>query len=212
MLFMTRTYPSEWRIFCKTIKTNNGFSYYASNIKANILLADINRFAARYSVAEDFNGIDILNSTRETRLGYEALMRALLTWSALETYFNIFPVGFTDVYTSFSFDAKEKDDIRIKLNAIGNDTIKFYTFISSNCNDRHKANTKAFIKNNDFNPTMLLSAIRHVFGHGELSANVNDVNPESINKIVNILKKEIMTKIDTSFSLLVQSHPDYSTV
>ncbi|WP_076707377.1 hypothetical protein [Yersinia enterocolitica] len=209
---MTRTYPSEWSKFCKTIKTNNGFSYYASNIKAKILLGDINRFAARYSVAEDFNGVDIINSTRETRLGYEALMRALLTWSTLETYFHIFPVGLTDIYTCFSFGAKEKHDIRSKLNAIGNDTIKFYTFISSNCNTRHEANTNAFIKNNDFNPIMLLSAIRHVFGHGDLSANVNNVNPESINKIVNILKKEIMTKIDTSFSLLVQSHPDYSTV
>ncbi|WP_238494039.1 hypothetical protein [Pantoea ananatis] len=209
---MTRTYPSEWNKFCKTIKTNNGFSYYASNVKANIVLGDINRFAARYSVAEDFNGVDIINSTRDTRLGYEALMRALLTWSALETYFNIFPVGLTDVYTSFSFNAKEKNDIRSKLKAIGNDTINFYTFISSNCNRRHEANTNAFITNNDFNPIMLLSAIRHVFGHGDLSANVNNVNPKSINKIVKILKKEIMTKIDTSFSLLVQSHPNYSTV
>lgn len=212
MLFMARTYPSEWSKFCKTIKTNNGFSYYASNIKAQTLIGDINRFAARYAVAEDFNGIDIMGSTIDTRLGYEALMRALLTWSVVETHFNIFSVGLTDVYTCFFFTPNEKHDIRSKLNAIGNDTITFYKFISLNSNSRHKANANDFIANNDFNPIMLLSAIRHVFGHGDLSANVNNVNPKSINKIVNILKKEIMTKIDISFSLLVQTHPDYSTV
>lgn len=209
---MARTYPSEWSKFCKTINTNNGFLYYTSNIKANICIGDINRFAARYAVAEDFNGINIMGSTRETRLGYEALMKALLTWSTLETYFHIFPVGLTDIYTCFSFTSQEKHDIRSKLNAIGSDTITFYTFISSNCNSRHQVNINDFITNNNFNPIMLLSAIRHAFGHGDLSANVNNVNPESINKIVNILKKEIMTKIDTSFSSLVQSHPDYSIV
>lgn len=209
---MARTYPSEWSKFCKTIKSNIGFSYYSSNMKANLSIGDINRFAARYSVAVDFNGVDIMNSTRETRLGYESLMRALLSWSTLETYFSIFLVSSSDVYTCFTFTQNEKSNIRSKLYSIGSDTIVFYTFIASNCNPRHKKNTNDFMANNDFNPLMLLSAIRHVFGHGDLSANVNNVNPESINKIVNILKKEIMTKIDTSFSSLVQAHPDYTTV
>lgn len=209
---MARTYPTEWRKFCKTINTHIGFNYYSHNIKANVNIGDLNRFSARYAIAQDFNGINIMNSTKDTRLGYEALMRALLTWSTVETYFNIFPITSNDVYTCISFTQTESNNIRSQLNAIGNDTIQFYKFISTNCNTRHKINTGDFLSNKNFNPIMLLSSIRHVFGHGELSANVNNVNPESINRIVNILKSEIMKKIDSSFSVLVQGHPNYGTV
>lgn len=211
---MARAYPTEWNKFCKTINTQTGFLYYSSIIKANIFIGDLDRFAARYAIAEDFKGVNISNSSKKTRLGYEALMRALLVWSVVETYFKIFPVTSTSVYKCLSFTVSEKNNIETQLNAIGNDMTKFYSFISSNsnCNSAHRKNINKFLANKDFNTAMLLSAIRHVFGHGELSANVSNVNPKSIDKIVNILKKEILTKIDDCFTLLVQGHPEYYKV
>lgn len=211
-MFMARTYPTEWDKFCKIINTSVGFTHYTHKLKSNVFIEDLNRFAARYAVAEDFQGIDIKNSTTDTKLGYEALMRSLLVWSTVESYFNIFITNTNSHYTCLSYTPVEKSNIKIQLDAIGADMNQFYSFILLNCNSDHQDNINYFLIGQDYNPTMLLSAIRHVFGHGELSANVNNVSPRSINKIVNILKSEILKKIDDSFTLLVKNHPNYSNV
>lgn len=209
---MARTYPTEWKKFCRTIHTSIGFNHYTKKIKRNISLGDLNRFSARYSVAKDFIGIDIQNSTIKTKLGYEALMNTLLVWSVVEYYFIIFKTKTTSHYNCLTYNTSELNAIRSQINAIGFDVKIFYLFIKSHCNPDHKKNIDCFLNSHNYNPTMLLSAIRHVFSHGKLTANVSKVKSASINSIVNILKLYILNNIDDKFSLIVKSHPDYLKV
>lgn len=209
---MARGYPTDWKKFCDIEKMYGSFSHYT--LKAGTAIGNVNRFAARYALAEDFNGIRISNSTTNTMLGYEALMRALFIWSTSETYYNLLPQGSGDKYSYLKYSITDKLNLRIALTAIGSDMVVFYSFIynSPNIDKRHRDAVKDFLAGQDYNPTRLLSSIRHVFGHGELSANVKGVKPKSINNITTILKAVILGKIDSHFSALVQSHPKYSSV
>ncbi|GGI81785.1 hypothetical protein GCM10007978_19490 [Shewanella hanedai] len=209
---MTRGYPTEWDKFCKIERNYGGFTHYT--LKVGTVIGDVNRFSARYALAEDFNGITIKNSTVDTMLGYEALMRSLFIWSTAESYHKLLPSGSGGKYTFLNYSPVEKSNLRTSLISIGPDMIAFYTFIagSSNLDPRHQDFVNDFLAGRDFNPTRLLSSMRHVFGHGELSANVQGVKPKSINDITTILKSVILGKIDEHFSLLVQGHPDYSNV
>lgn len=209
---MARTYPTEWKKFCKTIHTSIGFNHYTKKIKKNVSLDDLNRFSARYSVAKDFIGIDIQNSTIKTKLGYESLMNTLLVWSVVEYYFIIFKTNAKSHYKCLTYSASELNAIRMQINAIGVDVNTFYSFIKLHCNSAHKDNIEYFLNGQNYNPTMLLSAIRHVFSHGKLTANVSKVKSASINSIVNILKLYMLDNIDDKFSLIVKSHPDYLNV
>lgn len=204
---MTRDYPTAWTKFCDIEKTHGGFINY--NLKAGTTIGDLNRFAARYALAKDFKGIIINNSTEETMLGYEALMRSLFVWSTSETYHKILPVGTSGKYKYLTFTAADKSTLRTSLNVIGSDLTDFYTFICSRCEKFQQPSINDFLAGNDFNPMILLASIRHVFSHGDLSANVKDVNPKSIIKITENLKDTILDKIDDHFTSLVKSHPNY---
>jgi hypothetical protein len=203
---MARDYPIAWEKFCKIEKIHGGFTCY--NFKAGTTIGDLNRFAARYALAKDFNGIIINNSTQDTMLGYEALMRSLFVWSVSEAYHNILPTGTPGKYEYLTFDAADKLNLRTSLNAVSSDLNVFFGFISLRVNSQLAPSVKAFLAGNDFNPMKLLASIRHVFSHGDLSANVKGVNPNSINYITKILKNTILDKIDIHFTSLVQSHPN----
>lgn len=214
---MPRSTLTEWDKFCKTVNTNMGFAYYSQYSKAKITLGDFNRFSARYSIAMDFDKIKIKGSSRKTEYGYEALMRSLLVWSVVEMYCYIFKSAPKIKANSLIFSPNEQLAIRASLrnnNHLAKDLTKFYTFIASveNCDIYHKANTISFLNNNPYNPLMLLSAVRHVFGHGELCAHVKGVKPKSIYTIVNILKDEVLKKVDDEFTSLVKQHPSYAKV
>lgn len=203
---MARTYPTDWGRFCDIERKHGGFTHY--KLKAGTKIGDLNRFAARYSLAEDFKGIIINNSTPDTMLGYEALMRSLFVWSASEAYHKVLP-GTAGKYKYLIFSTSEKSKLRNELYAIGPNLITFYTFVKDNCINPQKSEIEDFLAGNDFNPMYLLASIRHVFSHGELSANVKGVSPNSINQITIILKRVILDNIDTRFTALVTSHPNY---
>lgn len=203
---MARSYPTDWIRFCDIEKKHGGFTNY--NLKAGTTIGDLNRFAARYSLAKDFEKIVINNSTPDTMLGYEALMRSLFVWSASEAYHKVLS-GTGGKYKYLFFTTLEKSGLNTSLNAIGPDIKTFYTFILNNCETFQRPEINNFLAGNDFNPMYLLASIRHVFSHGELSANVEGVNPKSIKLITEVLKDIILDKIDTHFTALVQSHPNY---
>ena len=46
--------------------------------------ADVNRFGARYRLARAFKGLDLDGYSVETKIGYEALTKVTLHWSAFE--------------------------------------------------------------------------------------------------------------------------------
>ncbi|WP_025565700.1 hypothetical protein [Psychromonas sp. SP041] len=209
---MARSYPFEWDKFCKIHKKYGGFTHY--NLNAGVTIGDLNRFAARYALAKDFNGIDISHSTLDTRSGYEALMRSLFVWSVAESYHKLLPSSVGGKYAFLQYDTLEKSNLRVQLDATGTDMISFYTYISAsnNLDSAHSSNVNDFLAGNDYNPTRLLSCIRHVFGHGELSANVNGVKPKSIETITTILKNLVLNKVDLHFIALVKTHPDYTKV
>ncbi|PXW53056.1 hypothetical protein DFO55_113123 [Grimontella sp. AG753] len=209
---MGRKYPASWEKFCKIERDYGDFTHY--RFKTGITIGDLNRFAARYALAADFDGVMIKNSTKQTNLGYEALMRSLLVWSAVESYYYVLPIGSGKKYDFLSYTISEKNSLTTSLKNTGPDLIRFYTYISTspNVEVNHRTSVQGFLAGGNYNPIHLLSSIRHAFGHGDLSAHVDGVNPQTINNISKILMASILEKIDDHFSSLVRSHPNHSDV
>lgn len=209
---MGREYPASWSQFCKIESNYGNFTHYS--FRAGTTIGDLNRFAARYSLAADFEGVIIRNSTKKTNIGYEALMRALLVWSTVESYYNVLPSGSGGKYKYLSYTAQEENNLTSLLKKNGPDVIGFYTYISTspNVEVNNRTSVQNFLSGKNYNPIHLLSSIRHAFGHGDLSAHVDGVNPQTINNISKILKTSILEKIDDHFSSLVRSHPNYSNI
>ncbi|HAT7506203.1 hypothetical protein [Citrobacter braakii] len=103
---MGREYPASWEKFCKIERNHGDFTHY--RFKAGTTIGDLNRFAARYALAADFDGVKIKNSTKQTNLGYEALMRSLLVWSTVESYCYVLPIGSGGKYSFLSYTISEK--------------------------------------------------------------------------------------------------------
>lgn len=61
---MVREYPASWEKFCKIERNHSDFTHY--RFKAGTTIGDLNRFAARYALAADFDGVKIKNSTKQT--------------------------------------------------------------------------------------------------------------------------------------------------
>ncbi|ATG01263.1 hypothetical protein [Lelliottia amnigena] len=203
---MARSYPTDWAKFCDIEEKHKGFTYYKLNSKAKV--GDVSRFAARYALAKDFKNISVDNSTADTTLGYEALMKALLAWSVSEAYYKLLSVN-VGKYKYLTFTNSEITKIKSSLNATGSDLNTFFNFVKVRCEKKLRRSINKFLAGGDCEPLVLLATVRHVFSHGDLSANVEGVKPKSVNTIVEVLKNTILEKIDAEFTLLVKRHPNY---
>ncbi|MGN2670334.1 hypothetical protein ACTFQD_02720 [Aliivibrio fischeri] len=79
---MSRTYPPEWDRFCELNTQYPNFTLF--NMDPNTVIADVNRFSARYRMIKDLDKVKVSGATDITEDGYTALLRILFVWGAAD--------------------------------------------------------------------------------------------------------------------------------
>ncbi|BAZ45196.1 hypothetical protein NIES4102_22140 [Chondrocystis sp. NIES-4102] len=192
MIGSSKGYPTKWSNYCEYYCNNqtelSGFVGEHGNI---------NRFAARFRAANCFKEVCFDGYSEVTNNGYSALCRVMLTWSAFETFMII--TGIQQNNLREILDARRANDILNQIRAIDRES-RFYNFIYKRVNSIHKSELNNYLNQDPCNITYLASAIRHIFAHGWLSPNANQVNPNIVVEICDLLHQFLLSFMDIEFS------------
>lgn len=195
---MERQYPSHWGYFDGYIKNHHSAPF---GFKDDI--PNINRFAARFRVASSFSNLNLDNFSASTESGYSGLCRVFLAWSAYEVFLDIIELNPSKTQELLNRYDSQSFILKIRELDAGD---RFYKFIYERVNKNHKAELDKYFQEDDCNPQYLASAIRHIFAHGTLSANANDVSPNVVANICNILAEYLLKVMDDEFSRKIELH------
>jgi len=188
-----------------------GISVEELGFSSNCSHGAITRVNARYRVAKSFKSIELDNFTKETQLGYSALVKTLLTYSALETYIKLFnsASNVSIPLESINLEIINIEDANLISNKILNldKNKKFYNFISYfSDKDNIKNNIEKFYNEEEHNIIFLLAGMRHIFGHGYLSASSNKITPIKVNQIGNLISDFVLESMANHFSKTIEKY------
>jgi hypothetical protein len=173
-------------------------------------IGTINRLSARMRLAKGFQGIQLDGYQEPTVRGYNALFRVFLTHSALEC--------FCDVYGYSTSSSKMGQDLApvialynpgpvIRVFRERDNQDKLYSFLQ-----KHLTN-KSLIKDlkeckdcRSDNIVAVSAAMRHVFAHGVLTANANDMNPRAAHEIGTTVANFLFGMMDAEFTKTVEAY------
>ena len=166
---------------------------------------DVNRFAARFRAAVCYRGVNLEGYSAATADGYSALCRVLFTWSAFESFLHI--CGLDQRTAGPILDARGAHNVIAEIRRADTDRL-FYKFIYDRVNANHKKELDNFFNSDPFNAGYLASAIRHLFAHGSLTPNANQVSPDTVTVVCNALCDFLVTVMDQEFGKLVAAGQD----
>jgi hypothetical protein len=163
------TYPFNWQHYCDSVPSHSPTVYgFVGDT------GDVNRFGARFRVANSFRGIELEGYSDATALGYSAFCRVLFVWSAFESFLRILGIDQTQSGPLLENHGAAKALANLQTLDVDN---RFYDFIYQRVNGRHKTELDTYRNGNPCNVGYLASAIRHIFAHGHLTPNANSVDP-----------------------------------
>ncbi|MDM5149248.1 hypothetical protein [Aeromonas salmonicida] len=206
---MNRTYPPEWDRFCELNKQHPNFSLF--KMDANTVIADVNRFAARYRMIKDLERVKISGAQDVTEDGYTALLRILFVWGATETLFELTGVDINQQRNEFvtAYDPAKVSTLDKKLKSLRPEVDNFFTVIKDKSKPAHVMEINKFLSNQPYDPSFLLSGIRHIFSHGTLSPNTGTKDPKITIKISNLLADFFTELVEEQFKKIVKNHNYY---
>jgi hypothetical protein len=184
-------YPTNWQHYDSHVLYVgvDQFGFRPSN-------GDVNRFGARFRAAAKFQGVLLEGYAQSTVSGYSSLCRVLFIWSAFESFMSICnleqrTVGpLLDGYGALAV----ADEIR--ATDAGN---AFYRFIQERVNAAHRTELENYFNQDPCNVAYLASAIRHIFAHGSLTPNANQVEPPTVVAVCNRLCDFLLSVMDREF-------------
>ena len=136
-------YPKEWSAYIKLVTHAD-----PSNFKFADNQGDINRFAARFRAANQFEGITLKGYGEDTTDGYSALCQVMFTWSAFETFEKIAKLNKSDLGRELEhFEAIE---VLNKIRAIDKKN-RFYKFIHERVNPTHRRELENYFNEDSCN-------------------------------------------------------------
>ena len=185
--------PSRWADFNSHMP---GLPTRAFGFKAGI--GEINRWAARYRAAASFEGASLVGyQSKDTVDGYSALIRAVLVWSAFEKYLAI--CGLDQKTSTTLISTYTPGSVAAEVAKIDRGGLLFGYIRSQVTNPTLAKELDAFSGSTPFNTTYLLSAIRHIFGHGHLTPSANDASALATRDICNLLCDFHLHVMDADF-------------
>ena len=211
---MSSTELSEWTKFCKLEKTH-GFSSFGFH--SSTQRGDVYRFGARYSLAADLSTVTVNGRTQNTSDGYAQLMRTVMAWGVVESYFELsdIKIGSQNARNSYLvpyYDLVKITALKSKLNH--QQCFKFFTELKSHVNPSHQTAINDYLANpvGGYDVSYLFSAIRHVFAHGILTPHTGKVTPKVTVKICKSLIEFFLSLMSEEFGKRVRLHSNYASV
>lgn len=199
---MSKNNLPNWKKYSTGLKNGKNAKDFGFKCKDG----DLSRVNARYRLAKSFQAVMAETYTQSTLNGYSALMKAMLTYSAFESYVNA-------VYGEKKpFDYKMALQIlnQKDLSEIGDRILildknrKFYAFLIEHSSSTIKQELKNFYDGNDHNSVYLLASIRHIFAHGSLTPNVKGIKPKKVVSICTLLSDFFLKEIGNHFATLIE--------
>lgn len=187
-------YPDSWREFDRYMP---GVPPRAFGFAAE--LPEINRWVARYRAAASFERAELVQyQSQDTVEAYSALIRAILVWSAFERFLPI--VGLTQSTSAELLDKYDAQELIREIQGIDEDA-RLFQYIQSKVTNRTLAEElDKYFQNAPFNASYLLSAIRHIFGHGHLTPGANEANAAATSAICNRLSEFHLEIMNAEFA------------
>lgn len=184
-------YPTNWDQYDRNVYYVGAgqFGFVADN-------GDVNRFAARFRAAACYRGVNLQGYSAATAGGYSALCRVLFTWSAFESFLHI--CGFDQRTVGPTLDARGALGAIADIRRADPGHV-FYRFIYDRVNATHKRELDNFFNDDPCNAGYLASAIRHIFAHGWLTPNANQVDPDTVATVCDTLCNFLIGVMDREF-------------
>jgi hypothetical protein len=184
-------YPTNWDAYDEVVMHVGTQHFgFAPNY------GDVNRFAARFRAAASFRGIRLDGYTPATEAGYSALCRVLFTWSAFESFLTITGL---DQRTAGPLLNGYGATATIEAVRTADAQNRFYGFIRARVNPTHQAELDNYFNNDPCNVGYLASAIRHLFAHGWLTPNANQVDPTAVETVCAAVCDFLLNVMDQEF-------------
>lgn len=171
-----------------------GFAVYA---------AEVSRFVNRFRLATAFIGIQLGNYTTNTVIGYNALFRVFLVWSAFERFL---PVVGQKQDTIIAMLAPYAPSDSIEFIRRHDERELFYDFVYHRVDKRHQHHLRAYKNGTLTNITYWASAVRHLFAHGHLSAHPGGCEPTTVKRICDRIAKFHLQVMEEEFYKIVTAY------
>jgi len=187
----TDGYPTNWQHYDSYVihVGADQFGFQGSN-------GDVNRFGARFRAAAKFEGVLLGGYAQSTIAGYSALCRVLFVWSAFESFMSICGLEQRTVGPLLDRHGALAVANDIRASDKGN---AFYQFIQERVNAAHRTELQNYFNQDPCNVAYLASAIRHIFAHGSLTPNANQVEPATVVIVCNKLSDFLLRVMDREF-------------
>ncbi len=160
----------------------------------------LNRFAFRYRLAEDFEGI-VAPNVGKTLAGYNVLTKVFLAYTAYEA---IIKAGRNlRVHSVQSHDLNTRFDKLLADKLRNNEKLKSY--LLSYPHDFALSNkVKLFFNGNTSDIICIAYALRNIFAHGDLTASVVGTETIAKRKMFTDLANAILDYCDETFTLCLK--------
>lgn len=184
-------YPTNWNQY-------SSYVFHSGSEQFGFMCGapDVNRFSARFRAAACYRGVILEGYSEATAQGYSALCRILFTWSAFESFLKITNQKQVDMRNCF--EQYGGINVAASIKATDVDNI-FYSFIYERVNPAHKSELDNYFNDDPCNIGYLASAIRHIFAHGWLTPNANQVDPRIAVSVCNQLCEFLILVMDSEF-------------
>jgi hypothetical protein len=171
-------------------------------------IGTINRLSARMGLVKSFQGIQLDGYAEPTIRGYNALLRVFLTHSALECFCEVY--GYSTSWPKMGHDLAPVINLYdpapvMRIFRERDNQDKLYSFLQKHLTGKSLLKDLKDCKEcTSENIVAVSAAIRHVFAHGLLTANANEMNPRAAHAIGTGVADRLFGVMDAEFTKTVE--------
>lgn len=182
----------------KTAGIPHEFYPFAGGIDA------VNRFAARYRFAKEFQAASFETYSPSTAAGYSALCKFLFTYAAFEALRRA--IGWSDDLAKLDAALERYPRAEWDANIRAAPTHqRLFVFMSRHLKKGLKAQCERFLAREPYNVLLLSQALRNSFSHAHLTPNANRTEPEDMRTICAALGDALFMFMDVEFGERVRN-------
>ena len=174
-----------WSTYCRDYEYLQGKTVY------------INRFIARYSLAKGFKGIDAHTYRRSTLMGYDAVMRLMLAFSAYDTLFKA--VEKLTPHLSLSYDIYTFQIRNKELEEEFRSNQLLLNVLKADAKETALSRLESFEKGGE-SLTCIAYAIRNMVAHGQMNPTASKASRTAVAKQINQLSSLVLDACDFIFN------------
>ncbi len=159
---------------------------------------DVLRLSNRLRLVKAFQGLNLVGVAPKTAKGYDALVLVFLTHSALEQFLEVTGQKLADI--ELAHRARRSDELVAEIFDADDRQGKLFDFLHARLNKKLQAKLVECKQKKCCNVGIVSSAIRHIFVHGELTANPTRMKPKRIYRICEKISAFLIDYMDDAFS------------